>query len=504
MGKEKRQLKGRREIVLPIDVEELTPDIIGNVLSHCLKIHDENVKDMELLENYLFGDRPITKRVKKIRPDIDNKVLVNYPVKIVRDLNSYFLEKPITWTSKNGEASNAIELLAKVLKSESKDLLDMELAQTVGTYGVGYRGQYSETSGDDEYPLLLANHSPLTTFVVKSSSAGNPDLFSVSIVENLDMEALKQGNVETEESYLVYTRTQTMVFKQNKDKYVLDGTAENHYFGGIPIVEYTNNQWRYGDFEMVVDLIDALDKIYSDRTNAVEQLVQSILVFINCEIDDETLDDLSNNLAISIKSYKGSTNQGGLDSSDVKFVTSPLNQRDTQSLADEIESYITALTGIMTRSTRPGGGQDTGEAVYLRDGGRDMETIARIKESSFMSSERKCLRIIANILKVNGIVDVDTSDIEIKFTRNASNNLLNKAHAIAILNNTKILKPEDTLSIAGISSAPVDMAERGVKYWDSREAALGQDESPRTQEASPLNDKEATTASLEGVQPSNA
>ena len=158
----------------------------------------------------------------------------------------------------------------------------------------------------------------------------------------------------------------------------------------------------------------------------------------------------------------------------------------------------------MTRSTRPGGGQDTGEAVYLRDGGRDMETIARIKESSFMSSERKCLRIIANILKVNGIVDVDTSDIEIKFTRNASNNLLNKAHAIAILNNTKILKPEDTLSIAGISSAPVDMAERGVKYWDSREAALGQDESPRTQEASPLNDKEATTASLEGVQPSNA
>lgn len=473
--------------------------MIGKVLQHCLDIHEENVLDMELLDKYFFGDREILERKKPFRPDIDNKILVNYPIKIVRDLNSYFLEKPISLTSKTGEQSSDIELLSNVLKSEGKDLLDVELAHTVGIYGVGYRGQYAEEAIDDEYPLLLANHSPFTTFVVKSSYAGNPDLFSVSIVEVLDEEALKDGNVETEEEYLVYTREQYMTFVEDGGEMSLEGAAEAHYYGGIPIIEYTNNQWRYGDFEMVTDLVDALDKIYSDRVNAVEQYVQSILVFINCEIDDDDIEDLSHNLAISIKSHKGGSAQGGLAESDVKFVTSPLDQRDTQSLADEIENYITALTGIMSRSMRPGGGQDTGEAVYLRDGGRDMETIARIKESSFMGSERKSLRIISRILESASVVTIDVSQVEIKFTRNASNNLLNKAHAIAILNGTKILKPEDTLSLSGISSVPVDMAERGVAWWDSRAEVDSETDSD-----SSLDDKEVTTPEPEGKQPSFA
>lgn len=491
MASDVHDLRGRQQILLPIKAEDLNPELISKVFNYCLNIHKKNVEEMELLEDYFFGKRAITERVKNIRPDIDNKVRVNYPVKIVVDLNSYFLEKPITWTSKSGSSSEDIETLSKVLKAENKDKLDMELAQNVGLYGVAYRGQFAENPRENDYPLLLSNHSPLDTFIVKSSFAGNEDLFSVNIVDELDEKELQDGNVQTVETYLIYTATEYFTLKETDNGFEIDGAAQKHHYGFIPIVEFANNQWRSGDFEMVIDLLDALDKLYSDRLNAVEQYVQSILVFINCEITDDDIESLSENLAISIKSYKGSTNQGGLDSSDVKFVTAPLNQTDTQALADEIEGYITALTGIMTRSNRPGGGQDTGEAVYLRDGGRDMETIARIKEASFSGSERKCLRIISNILSANNIVNVDHSDIEIKFTRNASNNILNKAHAISILNGTKILEPADTLSVVGISSSPVDMAKRGVAYWEAKDRLALQAENAES-------DKETTSRESNG------
>ena len=101
--------------------------------------------------------------------------------------------------------------------------------------------------------------------------------------------------------------------------------------GEIPIIEYKNNQWRLGDFETVLTLLDALNKLHSDRLNSVEQLINSILVFVNCELKDKNpdgksdLERLKEQLAISITSNSGQP-------ADIKFVNSQVNQNEAETL----------------------------------------------------------------------------------------------------------------------------------------------------------------------------
>ena len=63
------------------------------------------------------------------------------------------------------------------------------------------------------------------------------------------------------------------------------------------MVEYFNNDdERGGDFEAVLTLINAYDKLQSDRLNDNEQLVQALLVITGARLENEpdALDDSGN------------------------------------------------------------------------------------------------------------------------------------------------------------------------------------------------------------------
>ena len=65
-----------------------------------------------------------------------------------------------------------------------------------------------------------------------------------------------------------------------------------------------------------------------------------------------------------------------------------------------------------------------------------------------------------------------TRNIDIKFTRNMTDNILNKSNAISILHGTKILDPVDVLSIVEITSEPDDLIKRGEVYWETHKEEI--------------------------------
>jgi SPP1 family phage portal protein len=65
-----------------------------------------------------------------------------------------------------------------------------------------------------------------------------------------------------------------------------------HYFGMVPIAIYKNNEEETGDFENVISLIDAYDKLESDSLNDFEYFVDAYLALYGFTAEEEDIRDM--------------------------------------------------------------------------------------------------------------------------------------------------------------------------------------------------------------------
>lgn len=132
-------LFGRLEITTP--VEEVTRDNIVDVLSKALAVHKINSFQINYLYKYMRGDQPILSRVKKIRPEICNKIVENHASEITQFTSGYFLGEPVTYV-RRGDRENTsaeINLLNDYMFYEDKASHDKDMATWMSVCGVGYR-----------------------------------------------------------------------------------------------------------------------------------------------------------------------------------------------------------------------------------------------------------------------------------------------------------------------------------------------------------------------------
>lgn len=377
---------------------------IHKIVNGAMLRHEQNSRQIAYLEKYFTGKQPILKRNKIIRPDVNNKIIINNAYSIVRNVGGYFLGEPIKFSSKDAQCRDEVELLNNMNDSIDKACGDTQLGEWQSICGTAYRlicvSGDAESKDSEIAPFAMPILDPKYTAVIYSTDAEHKPILAFTYCNLLD----ENGN-PTGRRYTVYDNVYQYIFQtkgmntQVKPEDLLEGYPKPHLLGDVPIIEYPNNQCRLGDFETVITLLDALNKLHSDRLNSVEQLVNSLLVFVNCELKDKNadgksdLEKLKEQLAISITSNSGQP-------ADIKFVNSQVNQNEAETLAQTLIDYVYAVTGIPDRKTRSNGGGDTGDAVYLRDGWASLEVVARIKERYFRKSEKQMLKIVCRILKI--------------------------------------------------------------------------------------------------------
>ncbi|MDD3230637.1 MAG: phage portal protein [Oscillospiraceae bacterium] len=443
------------------------PDIVNGAMQQHLK----NRVETQYLYQYYKGNHPIFNRIKTVRPEINNKIVLNNAYAIVRNANGYFLGEPIKYTSKGSGTSENIEKLNEFMDSEDKACADMDVGEWASICGSGYRLVATDAAKDeDEAPFEIPTLDSRNTFVIYSTSALHEPMLGVTYYNVTD----DYGN-EIGRSYMVYDKIHQYRYDVDgvnsaiEAKDLVSGYPKMHLLGDIPIVEYKNNQNRIGDFEIVITILDALDKLQSDRVNSVEQLVSSLLVFTNCHLKtkDESSDGISDfdklkqGFALEMESDK--TNPA-----DVKYVNCGVDQNEAETLAQTLIDYVYAITGIPDRKQKAGGTGDTGDAVYLRDGYQSLEVVARCKQRQFKKSERRMLRMICKVLDTFSGIQIKPMNIEVNFVRNRTNNLLSKAQAMSTLNATHMFAPIDSITLGGVTEMPSEMAKRGEAYWKQK------------------------------------
>ena len=413
-------LKGRREIFT--DEKEITKQNISKVLAEAFAVHKLNAVEIKFLQEYERGNQPILRRVKEIRPEINNKVVENHAAEITAFKVGYVFGSPITFVQRasvdingnNGSGDDKkIAILNEMMFEEGKITQDQVLGKDIAVCGIGYRIVLPKRVKDGISAFNILRLNPLTTFVIKFNDLYKKSAVGVSYIP------LSDG------SYRVGAYTNNQYFElEGRDFSSLKVIAAVPNRVGIPIIEYRNDGERMGCFERVISLLDALNEATSDRLNGLAQFVQSILWMNNCEVDKDQMEQLKDKLGLLTKSEPGNP-------ASVEYLTATLDQAQTQTLVDYLYEQVLQIAGVPGREQSTGG--NTGQAILLSNGWQLAETHAQALVNTFTESEKEMLKVVLKILRLteaSDVADLKLSDIEVKFSRNRTDSLLVKTQGL--------------------------------------------------------------------------
>jgi SPP1 family phage portal protein len=229
------------------------------------------------------------------------------------------------------------------------------------------------------------------------------------------------------------------------------------------------NNARLGLIEVVMSLFDAINQVKSNDVDDIDQFVQSLLVFINQEVEPEKFKQLIKLGAIEVNSADASR------PADVKLLTSQLSHSDTKVVTMDLYQTALRIAGIPINAGSSSG--DTGNAKSIGEGWTMADARANQDEQNFKKYEKRALKLIIDICKENNIdikakdgktlsiKELSPLDIDIKFTRNKSDNLLVKTQGLLNMMSCQI-EPQIAFETSGLFSDPNEVYVRSKEYFD--------------------------------------
>ena len=438
--------KGRR--VIKTTAKEITRENVLKELEKAMNIHRTNSNEIDYLWNYYKGEQPILYRTKQVRPEICNKIVENRANEIVSFKVGYLCGEPIQYISRDGAESTteAIKRLNDLMFAENKASQDQEIVEWQMIGGTAFRMVLpDDVTAVDECPFELFTLDPRNTFVVYSNEIGNKPLMGVTYNKD-DLDVYH---------YSIYT---DKFYFEIDDNMVNGIKSRSHALGIVPIFEYPANNARLGAFEIVLDLLDAINNVESNRMDGMEQAIQAFIKFINCDIDAEDFKELKELGAIKVKSVDG-------QKADVDIVTNDFSQDQAQTSLEDLYSAILTICGIPNRN---GGSStsDTGKAVLLRDGWSLAEARAKDSENIFKRAEKEMLKLVLRICRDSKEpINIRLTDIDMKFTRRNYDDIQSKSQVlVSMLQNDKI-HPLLAFAHCGMFSDPESAYALSDKYY---------------------------------------
>ena len=344
------------------------------------------------------------------------------------------------------EKNESVSILNDYMNQVGKEAQDRELIEWNHICGTAYRYVQAldpKSVGKGDTPFDLFTLDPRTTAVIYSSTFKKTRMasFTYTISENPST----QGQIR---NFVVYTPTKIFTFNADKDDKIDKFTETTNPLGEIPIYEYPANNARLGAFEVVLPLLDALNRITSNDVDGVELQIQSFLKFINCDLDENGLANLREFGAIKIKSIDGAP-------ADVDTVKTDYSYDGANITKEDIYRNILMICGLPIMGNGKSISANNG-AMLISSGFSTAEAKAKSSETMFKGSERLMLKLVLKICDTVGKekLDLRSSDIDCKTSRTNYENLQVKAQVLCEMLNTPQVHPKLAFESCGLFSDP--------------------------------------------------
>lgn len=404
------------------DAEEVNESNILDILGSCIGVFNTNKAVFKYLWNYKNGDQPIRYRQKVVRDDINNPIVENHAWEIVQFKNAQTFGEPIQCvsTKKEDSINESVDKFNSYCQNAGKHTKDISSGEWTSATGTGFKAVQRTNK---EIPFRITVPTPLNTFIIYSRQTEEP-LLAVQELKNLDGERYFLCFSETHEFRIQNSKLMTLIDTNGNEV-----KSKLHAFGGIPIVEYPNNQDRISDIELVIDILDAINNMQSNRMDAIEQFVQSWVKFVNCEVDRESFINMKMMGALVVKSNNGAENKA-----DVDIMSQELNQTESQVAKDDLWNNALSISAIPNKQGNTGG--DTQGAVELRNGWDFSKQRAKLKDPYIKDSEKRLNAVILNIIrqtKGDKECNFGVMDYDVQINHSPTDNMQVKSQVLQLL-----------------------------------------------------------------------
>lgn len=401
--------------------------------------HVEREQALKKLMNYYKGRHDITNRTMKDATKPNNKAVNPYPSYITDMFVGYFMGDPVVYTS---EETEFIEKVDGIFTYNDEASENSELAKDASVYGVAYELLYL----DADKVIRFNKLNPAQCIPIYDNTLENDLLYFIRYYDNED---IISGNTVT---YVeVYSRNDRKVYLKEKSNMTLL-EAEPHSFGAVPVSIFANNEEQIGDFEPVISLIDAYDKLQSDSVNDLEYFNDAYLALYG----------LQGTEAEDIAAMKEMRVMLMPPDSKAEWLVKEINDTYVENLKKRIDADIHKFSKCPALTDESFAANASGVAMKYKLLG--LENATSKKERCFKKALQRRIEIICNMLAVMGSV-YDWRSINISFKRNTPANLVEIADVLVKIGD--LLSDETKV---GMLPLDIDYAAEQAKKQQEAEA----------------------------------
>lgn len=421
------------------ETDEITPELVCDYV----KMYAENeCTRYARLRDYYEGRHDILKRRRKADQACNNMVC-NYAKYITDFASGYLIGEPISYKSET-----AIDPLLEVFTKAQTDVQDMDNAKYQSMLGKAVELIY--IAKDEPFPRV-ATIDPSQGFLVYNNTVELKPRLGVYFYEKRD---IRTQNLK---GYHIRAMTEDSIMQfDTNERFALSSevTEEQHYFGGVPLIETWNNPEMMSDFEPVMTLIDGYNMQMSSRVDDVEEFINSLMV-----LKGQTLGDTSDEKAETYEDIKKTGVVELTEESDLTFLTRQIDQTGNEVLRKSIADDIHKFSFVPSMTDQNFASNASGVAMEFKMLG--LAQMTKIKERYIKEGIRERIKLFSNFMAVKGSAKIDPNQVEINITHSQPKNMLELAQVIANLDG--ICSHETLLAQLPFVSNPKDEAEKAAE-----------------------------------------
>jgi len=372
----------------------LTPLVLDSVIEE----HLRGAERLRKLRRYYMGRTDILKRERGLGLP-NNRVAHAFARYIVTVTSGYLVGEKVGYEP-CGCDENALEAVKNALLEADCASVDAENARSAAIFG---RGVELLAAGEGDRPRVYAL-PPESAFVVYSDGIEHKPLFGVYLTRLTD----GRGEFIAHRA-LAVTDSAVELYEKREGGWI-SVSAQPHWFGGVPMVEYWNDETESGDFEWVIPLIDAYDRLQSDRVNDKEQFADKLLVLTGCTLET---DAEGRPPWLQLRVDKALCLPDG--EAKAQYLSAQMDESGNEILRASLENDIHKLSLVPDISDVQFGGNVSGVAMRYKL--LALEQLTGMKQRWFEEGLRSRLRLLGNWMALRGYPALDVNRVKLIFTR---------------------------------------------------------------------------------------
>ena len=326
----------------------------------------------------------------------NNKIANSYASYITDTLVGYFMGKPVSY---NADDDKVLEELNMIFEYNDEADENIELAKNASIYGVAYEMLYMS-----EEEVRFKSLDPKQCIPIFDDTIDSNLLAFIRYYDNYDV-------VQDKTITIIELITDTTITRyqcgNNYSNFILLDSYK-HYFGMVPIAIFKNNEEELGDFETVISLIDAYDKLESDSLNDFEYFVDAYLALYGFTAEPEDIQQMKENRVLLMD-----------EGTSAEWLTKNVSDNNIENIKNRIDADIHKFAKCPNMADKEFASNASGVAIKFKLLGT--ENKVSIKERKFKRGLQQRLELLATI---NGVLSdgFDWRSVDIIFSRNIPSN----------------------------------------------------------------------------------